>query len=82
MTSSLTHAQSNGKAESAVTTVKRLFTKCQESGHSDYLALLDWRNSPSQGIGTGPAQRLMERVTKTPIIYIFVMVFVSLHVDI
>ena len=65
MTSSLTHAQSNGKAESAVKTVKRLFTKCQESGHSEYLALLDWRNTPSQGIGTSPAQRLMGRGCKT-----------------
>ena len=36
VTSSPTHAQSNGKAESAVKTVKRLFTKCQESGHSEY----------------------------------------------
>ena len=65
VTSSPTHAQSNGKAEGAVKTVKRLFTKCQESGLSEYLALLDWRNTPSQGIGTSPAQRLMGRRCKT-----------------
>ena len=65
MTSSLTRAQSNGKAESALKAVKRLFTKCQESGHSEYLALLDWRNNPSQGIGTSPAQRLMGCQCKT-----------------
>lgn len=65
VTSSLTLAQSNGKAESAVKTVKRLFTKCQESGHSEYLALLDWRNTSSQVIGTSPAQRLMGRQCKT-----------------
>jgi len=65
VTSSPTHAQSNGKAESAVKTVKRLFTKCQESGHSEYLALLDWPNTPSQGIGTSLAQRLMGRRCKT-----------------
>ena len=65
VTSSPTHVHSNGKAENAVKTVKRLFTKCQESGHSEYLALLDWRNTPSQGIGTSPAQRLMGRRCKT-----------------
>ena len=65
VTSSPTHAQLNGKAESAVKTVKRLFTKCQESGLSEYLALLDWRNTPSQGIGTSPAQCLMGHRCKT-----------------
>ena len=64
ITSSLTHAQSNGKAESTVKTVKRLFTKCQESGQSEYLAFLDWRNTPSEGIGTSPAQCLMGRRCK------------------
>ena len=65
VTSSLTNGQSNGKAESAVKTVKRSFTKCQESGYSEYLALLDWRNTPSQVIGRSPAQRLMGRQCKT-----------------
>ena len=37
----------------------------QESGHSEYLALLDWRNTPSQGIGTSPALRLMGCRCKT-----------------
>ena len=46
-------------------TVKRLFTKSKESGQSDFLALLDWRNTPSEGIGLSPAQRLMGRRRKT-----------------
>ena len=65
VTSSPTNAQSNGKAESAVKTVKRLFTKCQESGHSEYLAWLDWSNTPSEGISTSPAQHLMGHRCKT-----------------
>lgn len=65
VTSSPRYPQSNGKAENAVKTVKRLFTKCRESGQSEYLALLDWRNTPSEGIGTSPAQRFLGRRCKT-----------------
>ena len=46
-------------------TVKRLFTKCQQSGQSEFLALLDWRNTPTEGVGTSSAQRLMGRRCKT-----------------
>ena len=65
VTSSPYYAQSNGKAENAVKTVKRLFSKCKDSGESEYLALLDWRNTPSEGIGKSPSQRLMGRRCKT-----------------
>ena len=64
-TSSPLYPQSNGKAENAVKTVKRLFSKCKEAGISEFQALLDWRNTPSAGIGTSPAQRLMGRRCKT-----------------
>ena len=64
-TSSPTYPQSNGKAENAVKTIKRLFKKCKESGQSEFLALLNWRNTPTEGIGTSPAQRLMGRRCKT-----------------
>ena len=64
-TSSPRYPQSNGKAENAVKTVKQLFTKCQETGQSEYLALLDWRNTPTEGLNTSPAQRLLGRRCKT-----------------
>ena len=64
-TSSPRYPQSNGKAENAVQTVKRLFKKCKASGQSEYLALLDWRNTPTEGVGTSPAQRLFGRRCKT-----------------
>lgn len=64
-TSSPTYPQSNGKAEKAVQTVKTLFRKCKASGTSEFQALLDWRNTPTAGIGTSPAQRLMGRCCKT-----------------
>jgi len=65
VTSSPGCPRSNGRAENAVKTVKRLFTKCREDGTSEFQALLDWRNTPTEGIGTSPAQRLMGRRCKT-----------------
>ena len=65
VTSSPKYPQSNGKAENAVKTVKRLFKKCKDSGQSEFLALLDWRNTPTEGIGTSPAQRLLGRRCRT-----------------
>ena len=64
VTSSPRYAQANGKAENAVKTVKRMFTKCKEGRQSEYLALLNWRNTPSEGFGTSPVQRLMGRRCK------------------
>ena len=65
ITSSPHYPQSNGKAENAVRTIKRLFTKCRESNCSEFLALLDWRNTPTEGLGSSPAQRFFGRHCKT-----------------
>ena len=59
VTTSPRYTHSNGKAENAVRTVKRLFEKCKETGVSEFQALLDWRNTPSEGMDTSTAQRLM-----------------------
>ncbi|KAJ8356687.1 hypothetical protein SKAU_G00194810 [Synaphobranchus kaupii] len=64
-TSSPGLAQSNGKAESAVKTAKRLMLKAAAAGQDPYLAMLDHRNTPSQGLDTSPAQRLLCRRTRT-----------------
>ena len=65
VTSSLRYPQSNRKAENAVKTIKTLFSKCRASGQSEYLALLDWRNMPSEGMETSPAQRFLGRCCRT-----------------
>ena len=59
VTASPLHPQSNGKAENVLRTVKRLFEKCKETSVSEFQALLDWRNTPSEGMDTSPAQHLM-----------------------
>lgn len=64
-TSSPGYPQSNGKAESAVKTAKRLLLKAKMAGFDPYLAILDHRNTPSQGLETSPAQRLLSRRTQT-----------------
>ena len=65
ITASPRYPQSNGKVENAVKTVKLLFNKCKDSGQSEYKALLDWRNTPSEGIGASPAQRFLGRRCRT-----------------
>jgi len=64
-TSSPYNSKANGKAESAVKTAKRLMQKARDSKSDPYLALLDYRNTPSPSIGSSPAQRLMNRRTRT-----------------
>ncbi len=64
-TSSPHYPQSNGRAENAVKTCKSLLKKAKASGEDPLLALLDWRNTPTEDMGTSPAQRLMGRRTRT-----------------
>ena len=65
LTSSPGNSKANGKAESGVKTVKRILKKSIRAGTDPYLAILDYRNTPTQGMTTSPAQRLMSRRTKT-----------------
>lgn len=65
VTSSPTYPQSNGKAENAVKTAKKLMWKAMETKSDPYMALLDWRNTPSESINSSPAQRIFGRRTKT-----------------
>lgn len=65
ITSSPGYPQSNGKAESAVKTAKNLIKKAIASKSDPHLALLDWRNTPSEELKTSPVQRLFGRRTKT-----------------
>ena len=59
------HSQSNGQAESAVKSAKRMLKKTNASKGDPYLALLDIRNVPSQESGLSPAQKMMSRRTRT-----------------
>lgn len=65
VTSSPHYAKANGKAESSVKAVKQLFKKAGRDGKDPWLALLDYRNTPTEGLGNSPAQRLMSRRTRT-----------------
>lgn len=44
---------------------KQLMKRALKSNFYPYLALLDFHNTPTQGMGTSPEQRLMSRRTKT-----------------
>ena len=60
MVSSPYHSQSNGKVESAVKIVKRLFKRSSDP----YMVLLEWRNTPTVGLDSIPCQRLFARRTR------------------
>ena len=64
-TSSPYHQSGNGLAEKAVDTCKRMMTKCMEDKSDFQLALLNYRNTPTEGLSTSPAQRLVNRRTRT-----------------
>ncbi|XP_060810750.1 uncharacterized protein K02A2.6-like [Amyelois transitella] len=60
VTSSPHYPQANGKSERAVQTIKKLLIKSVKSGGDFYLALLNYRNTPREGLSS-PAQLLMSR---------------------
>ncbi|KAL9964864.1 hypothetical protein ACROYT_G028566 [Oculina patagonica] len=62
ITTSPYHSQSNGKVESAV---KKIMKKAKRSGQDVWKAILDWQNTPTENMGSSPAQRLMSRCTRT-----------------
>jgi hypothetical protein len=65
VTSSPRYPQSNGKVENAIKTMKRLMVKASQENSDPLLALLDWRNTPSEQLGVSPAQILLGRRTRT-----------------
>ena len=64
-TSSPGNSKANGSAEAAVKVAKNLMKKCQMSKEDPYIALLNLRNTPQEGIDATPAQRLFGRRTRT-----------------
>ena len=61
VTSSPEYPQSNGKVENAVKTSKNLMKKAATTNSDFQLALLDWRNTPTEGMKSSPAQRMFGR---------------------
>ena len=59
------YPQSNGKAELAVKQAKKILQMTRESGTNYYLALLNIRNMPQEGHNSSPAQRMINRRTRT-----------------
>ncbi|KAI4897681.1 hypothetical protein NFI96_029695 [Prochilodus magdalenae] len=64
-TSSPYHSQSNGKVESAVKIAKTLLKRCTIDGEDPWKAVLEWRNTPTEGLDSSPVQRLMSRRTRS-----------------
>ena len=65
VTSSPRYPQSNGMAERTVQTVKKLIKKALQDGEDPYIALLNFRTSPTVDGGPSPAFKLMQRNPRT-----------------
>ena len=65
VTSSTRYPKSNGKAESAVKVAKNLLKKAIKDGKDPWSALLNYRNTPTEGMKSNPTQRLASRRTRT-----------------
>ncbi|XP_065941318.1 retrovirus-related Pol polyprotein from transposon 297 [Magallana gigas] len=66
-TSSPRYPRSNGQAERCIQTIKNLLKKAEESNSDPNIALLEYRNTPIDGIGKSPAQLLMNRSLRSKI---------------
>ncbi|CAJ1049307.1 uncharacterized protein K02A2.6-like [Xyrichtys novacula] len=60
-TSSPGHAQGNGQSERAIQSIKKLLKKAEDSNGDPYISLLEYRNTPLEGVGLSPAQLFMGR---------------------
>ena len=65
VTSSPGNSQSNGCAEAHVKIAKRIMKKSLLAKEDPYLGLLNWRNTPTEGLDSSPVQRLFGRRTMT-----------------
>jgi hypothetical protein len=67
ITSSPGYPQSNGKAEAAVKTAKRIMQRATEAATDPLIALLEWRNTPNAISGLSPCQLMFGSRTRTPL---------------
>ena len=65
LTSSPRYPRSNGKVKNAVKMVQNITKKARLAGTDPNLSLLDYRNTPTKGLGSSPAQPFFGRRTKT-----------------
>ena len=61
MTSSPRFPWSNGFTERNVQIIKSLLKKAKEAGNDEYVALLEFRNTPISGLSESPVQLLMDK---------------------
>ena len=63
-TASPLYPKSNGKAESAVRVAKEIMKKAKHAKSDVWKAILEYWNTPSQGLASSPVQRMFGRRTR------------------
>ena len=61
------NSQSNGAAERAVGIIKQIWRRCSASEDDEWLGLMNVRNTPSEGLATSPAERLLGHRCRTQV---------------
>ena len=82
VSSSPYHPKSNGKAESAAKIVKNLFKKASRDNRDPWLSMLDYRNTPTEGMNSSPSQRLMSRRTRTLVSVVSALLYPKVITDV
>jgi len=67
MTTSPIYPRSNGKVDAAVKSAKAIMKKSRKARMDPFLALLEYRNTPGQGMDSSPVVRLMSRRIRTQV---------------
>jgi len=63
--SSPTYAQSNGKIEKSVQTIKRLMQKAMDDNSDIHKVILEFRNTPSESSNLSPMELMINRQTRS-----------------
>lgn len=80
--SSPRHPKANGKAKSTLKIVENLIKKETCAVKDLWLIILQWRNAPTKAMSSSPAQQVMSRRLRTPLLVADMLLELSVITDV